>query len=123
MAPYSIIALGSIAVASVVALALYFAWNRHTAFFNLLAAIVGATIGSSVALDFWFNATGQTSQIAYKAVGVWVGGSVGVATCTAVRFIVNPRKFALRRNYLSFLTLATLLAVAVSLATYLWQLQ
>ena len=123
MAPYSIIALGSIAVASVVALAFYLAWNRHTAFLNSFAAIVGATIGSSISIDYWFNAAGQTSQMAYKAVGVWIGGSVGVATCTAVRFMVNPRKFALRRSRLSFLTLVTFLAVAVSLATYLWRLQ
>ena len=47
MTPYSIIALGSIAVASVVALAFYLAWNRQTAFCNLFAAVVGATIGTA----------------------------------------------------------------------------
>ena len=94
MNPISIIAVATLAVGSVVTLTLYLAWNRRTAFCNSFAAIIGAFVGGSIAFDYWFDATGPTSQVAYKAIGVWAGGCIGVAACTAVRFMLNPGEFA-----------------------------
>ncbi|MDP6445709.1 MAG: hypothetical protein QGG36_01890 [Pirellulaceae bacterium] len=91
----------------------YLAWNARTRVENVATSIYFAVIGgiSGVAIDAQLEAAGPVTGGAW---GVYLGGWVGAATITVVRWGTNPQQFSLRRSIAS--GLAAMAATCVSLA-------